>query len=89
MRYLSIALEASSRPAGFWRGVLQGALMPAALPNLLVGSDVTIYAQNNVGVIYKLGYTMGVNTCGALFFGMFFWRISRWRKTDGCGKREM
>ena len=57
-------------------------LMPAALPNLLVGSDVVIYAQNNTGVSYKLGYTMGVNVCGAVFFGFFFWRLNRWRKAE-------
>src|SRR6202011_2533713 len=59
---LSVSLERSARPAGFCRGVLQGALMPLAMPNLLVGKDVTIYAQNNTGVSYKLGYTVGVNT---------------------------
>src|SRR5436189_6401153 len=72
MRHTSAALERSSRPAGFVRGVFQGALMPAALPNLLVGNDVVIYAQNNTGVMYKLGYTFGVNACGAIFFGIFF-----------------
>jgi hypothetical protein len=80
MRHASAALERSSRPAGFLRGMFQGALMPAALPNLLVGNDVIIYAQNNTGVTYKLGYTFGVNACGAIFFGIFFWRLNRWRK---------
>ena len=69
-----------SGPAGFGRGVLHGALMPGALPNLLVGKDVTIYAPNNTGRTYKLGYTVGVNGCGAIFFGFFFWRLNRWRK---------
>ncbi|MDB6067131.1 MAG: hypothetical protein JWR26_3339 [Pedosphaera sp.] len=67
-------------PAGFGRGILHGALMPCALPNLLVGRDVTIYALNNTGRTYKLGYTVGVNGCGAIFFGVFFWRVNRWRK---------
>jgi hypothetical protein len=66
--------------AGFARGLAHGAMMPCALPNLLVGNDVTIYAINNTGRTYKLGYTMGVNGCGAIFFGIFFWRLSRWRK---------
>jgi hypothetical protein len=59
---------------------MQGALMPCALPNLLVGHDVVIYSQDNTGVSYKLGYTCGVNACGAVFFGVFFWRLNRWRK---------
>jgi hypothetical protein len=80
VRQISITLEQSPRPAGFFRGVLQGALMPVALPNLIVGDDVTIYAQQNNGVPYKLGYTVGVNLCGAFFFGMFFLRLSRWQK---------
>jgi len=67
-------------PAGFARGMVHGALMPCALPNLLVGNDVTIYAAENTGRTYKLGYTVGVNSCGAIFFGIFFWRVSKWKK---------
>lgn len=76
---LSLEMEKSNRPAGFTRGLLQGALMPMAMPNLLVGKDVIIYAQRNTGVSYKLGYTAGVNGCGLIFFGLFFWRVSRLR----------
>ena len=81
LNYLSSSLERSARPAGFSRGVLQGALMPMSMPNLLVGRDVTIYSENNTGVGYKLGYTAGVNGCGAIFFGVLFWRVGRLRKT--------
>jgi hypothetical protein len=77
---ISNSLERSSQPAGFGRGMLQGALMPMALPNLLVGKDVTIYSALNTGLRYKLGYTLGVNLCGALFFGVFFVRLSQWRR---------
>jgi cyanate permease len=80
MRHLSAVLERNPQPAGFLRGMLQGALMPCALPNLLVGNDVTIYAPHNTGLTYKLGYTFGVNACGAVFFGLCFWRLNRWRK---------
>ena len=66
-------------PAGFGRGILDGALMPGALPPLLMGRNVTIYAQNNTGRPYKLGYTVGVNGCGALFFGIIYWRAVRWK----------
>src|SRR5881628_1588737 len=59
--------EKDTRPAGLFRGMLQGALMPMSMPNLLVGKDVTIYSVNNKGRIYKLGYTLGTNTCGAIF----------------------
>ncbi len=61
--------------------------MPCALPNLLVGKDVSIYNENNNGVRYKLGYTCGVNACGAIFFGLFFLRLSRMRKHFRAQKR--
>ncbi len=74
-------LEGDGQPAGFARGMIQGALMPMALPNLLVGQDVNIYSTNNTGIRYKLGYSSGVNICGAVFFSFMFWRLKRLRKT--------
>jgi hypothetical protein len=76
----SLSFDRTTQPAGFGRGVLHGALMPMALPNLLVGQDITIYTANNTGRPYKLGYTVGVNGCGLIFFGFFFWRLNRLRK---------
>ena len=63
--------------AGFYTGLLEGALMPAALPGLLGGKDVPIYAPNNVGRGYKIGYILGLNGCGTLFFGVAFWHPRR------------
>ncbi len=80
LKQIVSAMDKSAEPAGFGRGVVQGALMPIALPNLLLGHDVTIYAPHNTGRTYKLGYTVGVNGCGLIFFGFFFWRVNRWRK---------
>ena len=62
------------RVAGFGLGMLHGALMPMALPTLLIGEDAPIYAPNNAGRIYKLGYIAGINLCGMVFFGFAFWR---------------
>jgi hypothetical protein len=76
----SRSFDRTTQPAGFGRGVLHGALMPMALPNLLVGQDITIYTANNTGRPYKLGYTVGVNGCGLIFFGFFFWRLNRLRR---------
>jgi len=85
----SARLDASTEPAGFARGLLHGALMPLALPNLLIGRDATIYAPNNTGRLYKLGYTAGVNACGLVFFGFFFWRLNRIRRRlRTAGPRE-
>ena len=77
---LSAHFEKDTQPAGLLRGMLQGALMPMSMPNLLAGKDVSIYSLHNTGKTYKLGYTLGTNTCGAIFFGLFFWRIRRWRR---------
>ena len=65
--------------AGFRLGLLHGMLMPAALPALLLGQDVPIYAPNNSGRSYNMGYIFGINTCGFLFFGFGFWRPPRRR----------
>jgi len=48
--------------------------MPAALPALLMGKDVPIYAPANVGRLYKIGYILGINICGTVFFGVAMWK---------------
>ena len=68
------------RQAGFHMGLLEGALMPAALPGLLTGHDLPIYAPNNSGRAYNIGYILGINTCGTLFFGIAFWGLQRPRR---------
>lgn len=62
---------------GFGYGMLHGALMPLALPSLLMGQDVDIFATDNSGRPYKIGYICGINLCGLIFFGPLFWRPSR------------
>ena len=59
---------------GFGYGMLHGGLMPMALPSLVMGQDVEIFAVNNTGRTYKLGYIVGINVCGLIFFGSAFWR---------------
>ena len=62
----------ADRTAGFWLGLVHGAVMPAALPCLLAGKDVPIFAPNNTGRGYKLGYVFGINCSGIVFFGLSF-----------------
>jgi hypothetical protein len=71
--------------AGFHIGLMEGALMPAALPGLMMGHDLPIYAPNNIGRGYKIGYILGLNTCGTFFFGVAFWQP---RKRKACVKRD-
>lgn len=59
---------------GFAYGVVHGALMPMALPSLVMGMDVDIFAANNSGRVYKIGYICGINLCGLIFFGSAFWK---------------
>ncbi len=61
-----------NRTVGFGHGLLHGAMMPLSLPSLLLGRDVPIYACNNSGRIYKIGYICGINLCGLAFFGPLF-----------------
>jgi hypothetical protein len=63
--------------AGLGYGVAHGALMPMALPSLVIGKDVDIYAANNSGRFYKIGYIIGINVCGLVFFGSAFWRPAK------------
>jgi hypothetical protein len=70
--------------AGFHMGLLHGILMPAALPGLLMGQDLPIYAPNNTGRLYNMGYIFGINTCGTLFFGIAFWHPRRRLKQTGA-----
>ena len=65
---------APERVAGFFTGMMHGALMPAALPTLVFGKDLPIYARNNEGRGYNIGFILGLNACGTLFFGISFWQ---------------
>ncbi len=77
------ASKSSYKPenqAHFKMGIVHGILMPAAFPGLLAGHDLPIYAPNNSGRNYKIGYILGINTCGTLFFGVAYWGMGQRRK---------
>jgi hypothetical protein len=80
LRWTANVSNENPEPAGLLRGALHGALMPLALPSLAFGQDVPIFAEQHTGRTYKLGYVIGVNLCGLLFFGLLFRRMNRWRK---------
>jgi hypothetical protein len=78
-----VAMKADARltsPPGFFRGLLHGGMMPVAWPTLLAGQDQVIYAERNSGRTYKLGYSMGVNLSGLIFFGWLFLGVAAMRK---------
>lgn len=68
------------RALGFGYGTLHGALMPMALPSLVTGRDVDIFAANHSGRPYKIGYIAGINLCGLLVFGSMFWSPTKRRQ---------
>lgn len=78
---------AVAAPAGFGRGVWHGAIMPFALPKLLAGQNVAIYAVSNTGRTYNLGYITGINLCGLIFFGLLFRTLYR-RRVASRGERN-
>jgi hypothetical protein len=66
-----------NKTLGFGYGMLHGAMMPLALPSLVMGRDVEIFATDNSGRPYKIVYICGINVCGLAFFGPLFWRPKR------------
>jgi hypothetical protein len=66
--------------ADFKVGLMHGFLMPASFPGLLAGHDLPIYAPNNNGRDYKVGFILGLNGSGTVFFGMAYWGMGRPRK---------
>lgn len=56
--------------------------MPMALPSLVMGQDVEIFAKNNSGRPYKIGYIVGINLCGLIVFGSVFWKPGRRNETS-------
>ena len=61
---------------GLGYGMVHGALMPMALPALVMGEDITIYSDRNNGRPYKIGYIIGINVCGLIVFGTIFGKLS-------------
>jgi len=72
-----------NKTPGFGYGMLHGALMPVALPSLVIGRDVEIFAADNSGRFYKIGYICGINLCGIAFFGPLFWRPNKTSRRRG------
>lgn len=70
--WVSPRMFPADKEMGFGYGVVHGAMMPIALPSLVIGKDVDIFAASNNGRAYKIGYICGINLCGLLFFGTAF-----------------
>ena len=51
---------------GFWGGLLHGIIAPFDLIFMLIWDDITMYAQNNNGAWYALGFLLGSGGWGLL-----------------------
>ncbi len=51
---------------GFFGGLWHGFIAPFDLIGMLFWNDVTVYAQNNNGVLYALGFLLGSGGWGFL-----------------------
>ncbi len=50
--------------SGFFSGLVHGFVLPFALIGKLFGADVGIYAENNTGFFYWLGFIIGIGGLG-------------------------
>ncbi len=58
----------SEQRYGFLYGILHGWLLYAAVISKVLGMDFDIYAHNNTGVWYWVGYAIGVFSIGGGIF---------------------
>lgn len=62
---------------GFFGGLWHGFIAPFDLIGMLIYDDVTVYAQNNNGVGYALGFLLGSGGWGLLSGKTVFGRRKR------------
>lgn len=62
---LSVEACISGKTYGFWNGLWHGIITPFTFIISLFKDDVAIYAINNSGHVYNLGYVLGL----AIIFG--------------------
>jgi hypothetical protein len=63
---MDVSPIAETEPFGFWGGLLHGIIAPFAFFVSLFDDEVAIYAVNNLGGWYDLGFVLGA---GILFGG--------------------
>lgn len=51
---------------GFWFGIWHGLIAPFDLVGMLIWDDVTVFAQNNTGFWYALGFLIGSGGWGVI-----------------------
>ncbi len=63
---ISIEACVMTEPYGFWSGLWHGFIVFFSFIGSLFSDDIAVYAVNNTGALYDLGFVMGA---GILFGG--------------------
>ena len=61
----------TSNPYGFWGGVWHGLVLPVSWIGSIFSDDIAIYAYNNNGGWYDVGFTLGAGSLFGLFRLLF------------------
>ena len=63
-------------PYGFWGGLWHGLIAPISFIGSLFSDNIAVWAVNNNGAWYSLGFLIGI---GGLFRGIFrfFWEVEK------------
>lgn len=57
----------TSNPYGFWSGVWHGIIVPFSIFGRILSDDIAVYALNNNGSWYDVGFVFGVGGLGHWF----------------------
>jgi hypothetical protein len=76
-----------NHPYGFWSGLLHGFIAPFDFIGMLFSDRIVMYAPNNNGAWYALGFLIGSGGWG--FFGNKGANYRRRQKRDNYGSAEV
>lgn len=54
----------SSEEFGFFGGIIHGICLPFAIIGKLFGAEIGIYAERNTGLLYWIGFILGLAVLG-------------------------
>jgi len=63
---IDVVFPAGAHQYGFFYGLLHGFIAPFSLLGMLFGADVVVFAANNTGFFYSLGFLLGSGGWGVL-----------------------
>ena len=86
--FAELPAQEAEKPAGFFMGIWHGWIAPVALIVKIFKPEITVFARNNTGFWYELGFYMAIiSGFGGLGFARGHKHSSRHenrRKNDYC-----